>query len=97
MTLREMQERGYPLPGLGEEGEMTCPGGFVATQPAGRSVHLVMGSQAHTYLPVRMHLGMYRHTHALIHLSDVIMLPESFEQKRQIMVQGSRRVHHPAR
>lgn len=35
MTLEQMEANQYPLPVVTDEGNMTCPPGFVATQPAG--------------------------------------------------------------
>lgn len=35
LTLEQMESNNYPLPDIDDEGHMTCPAGFVATQPAG--------------------------------------------------------------
>ena len=35
MTLEQMEANNYPLPEVDDEGHMTCPAGFMATQPAG--------------------------------------------------------------
>ena len=42
MTLEQMESNNYPLPDIDDEGHMTCPAGFVATQPAGVP-HIVTG------------------------------------------------------
>ena len=36
VSLEQMQANKYPLPEVTNDGQMTCPAGFVATQPAGK-------------------------------------------------------------
>ncbi|KAL3132068.1 hypothetical protein ABBQ32_008680 [Trebouxia sp. C0010 RCD-2024] len=44
MTLDQMESNNYPLPDIDDEGHMTCPPGFMATQPAGSKAALDMVS-----------------------------------------------------
>lgn len=36
VTLEQMEANLYPLPSIDDNGNMTCPDGFAATQPAGK-------------------------------------------------------------
>lgn len=45
LTLEQMESNNYPLPDIDDEGHMTCPAGFVATQPAGVNVQQICAAK----------------------------------------------------